>query len=327
MEPNSIGKKIIKGADEAVNIAVLILLLILLFFGVYALWDSRQVYQAAAAANYTVYKPKQNDSLTFAQLQAINPEIFAWITVNGTGIDYPVAQSTDDAKYIFTNAKGDYSPSGCPFLDSLNDRHFTDFNNIIYGHHMTGGLMFGDLEKFKDEAFFNSHPYGNLYYDGVNHGIQFFAFLDVNAYDHTIYNPDIIGNTASQTYIGYLYGRAIWSRNIGVTPGDHLVLLSTCANDATNGRMILAGRITDQTYTDSSGGSEDPGFFQSLWQKIGGFLKKIPFQIWVIIWIILLIILAWIIYRIVKHRKEKQQPTEKTNKEKDKDPPGGPHHR
>ncbi len=157
-----IARKIVRMLDGTVDLAVLIILLLLLTFGFYCLWDSEQVYAAAAAANYEVYKPDTDDSLSFDQLRSINPDVFAWLTVYGTSIDYPVLQAKDNLVYINTDAEGNYSLSGAIFLDSRNANDFSDYNSIIHGHHMAASAMFGDLSKFNDQTFVDTHQYGNL---------------------------------------------------------------------------------------------------------------------------------------------------------------------
>ncbi|MCG4817374.1 class B sortase, partial [Collinsella aerofaciens] len=74
--------------------------------------------------------------LSFEQLKELNPEVFGWLTVYGTNIDYPVTQGKDNWKYVNTNALGEYSLSGAIFLDYTNRKDFQDFNSILYGHHM-----------------------------------------------------------------------------------------------------------------------------------------------------------------------------------------------
>lgn len=109
--------------------------------------------------------------------------------------------------------------------------------------------MFGDIDKFDDETYFDEHQYGNLYYEGSNHGLEFFAMIDADAYDFTLYNSQVTDGTA---YLSYLQSIARYWRSEAVPGADgHIVMLSTCADTATNGRYVLFGRITDETYEDT----------------------------------------------------------------------------
>jgi len=115
-----VGKMVVRAADSVLNFIVLLAVLLLLLFGCYAMWDSGRVYSSADSARYAVYKPTADTASgpSFSQLQAINPEVFSWLTVYGTHIDYPVVQGADNLKYINTDALGGYSLSGAIFLDA-----------------------------------------------------------------------------------------------------------------------------------------------------------------------------------------------------------------
>ena len=246
------GAKAIKIAHVIINFFLLTVLVILILFVGYTVWGSNQVYDAADAAQYALYKPSNDEvSPTFTELQAINPEVIAWVTVYGTSIDYPVVRGEDNSKYVNTNVLGEHSLSGAIFLDSDNDAGFSDFNNILYGHHMQKNKMFGDLGKFASEDFFASRRYGNLYVDGKDHGLEFFAFVRSDAYDAQLFTANIKGEDPQSTYLYSILERALCSRDIDVSREDKLVLLTTCSSYATNGRDILVARISDRTYADT----------------------------------------------------------------------------
>jgi len=239
----------IKLGSEAVNGIVLLVILLLLAFSCYAMWDSKQVYQAAQAAHYEIYKPtSEKGALSFKELQAINPEVFAWLTVYGTHIDYPVEQGPDNMKYVNTNAQGQYSLSGAIFLDCNCNRDFSCFPCILYGHHMEKDTMFGEIGKFADKSFFDARRYGMLYYNGREHGLEFFAFIHANAYDGKVFRADV---TDHEAYLDTLYSKAQYIRDMQITADDKIVLLSTCSASSTNGRDILAAKITNNTFKNT----------------------------------------------------------------------------
>ena len=241
---------IVKIINSVLNNTILIIILTLLMFAGYALWDSDQLYQAADKYNYEVYKPVVADEgKSFQELQAMNSEVIAWLTVYGTNIDYPVTQGRDNMKYVNTNAEGEYSMSGAIFLDYQNKSDFSDFNSILYGHHMEKKAMFGDIGAFEDKDMFDTHKYGNLYVNGRDYGIEFFSFVHTDAYDAFFFMPAIIEEERAP-YLNELILRSTHRRNIGLTTSDRIVLLSTCSTISTNGRDILIGRIVDETFID-----------------------------------------------------------------------------
>jgi len=245
-----IGKGTIRLAAGAVNTALLIVIVALLAFACYSIWDTDQVHYAADAARYEKFKPTvEDEGASFEDLRAINPEVFAWLTVYGTHIDYPVTQAEDNLKYVNRNVLGNYSLSGAIFLDCKCSPDFTDFSNIIFGHHMEKQTMFGEIGLFSDKSYFDARRYGMLYFEGQEHGLEFFSFVHTDAYDRSVFQADINGQDDEQKYLDMLLQKATLIReDVSVTIDDRIVLLSTCSEASTNGRDLLIGRITDEVY-------------------------------------------------------------------------------
>lgn len=247
-------KKTVKYLDKIVDYVAIAFLLSLMLYGGFAMWDTNQMYSRASSANYTIYRPTHTEVLGFEQLQAINPNVFGWITVFGTHIDYPLLQDQggDNRRYEHTNARGEPSMSGAIFLDVRNDNLLTDFNNIIYGHDMTRNAMFGEIERFADGYFFESRRFGTIFNGYTHYGIEFFAFLPADAHDMEIYNPNIVHPNDRQRLINRLMEDAIQYRpEMNVTVDDRIVILSTCTQTATNGRLLLVGRLMSDIPHDS----------------------------------------------------------------------------
>ena len=242
-------KGIIRGLDHIVNFIALSLILAAMFLSSYMLWDSHQVYQTADAKNYEAYIPTEKSTKSFEELQKINPDVIGWIRLNDTNINYPLVQTDNDDTYMNTDAEGNYSLSGAIFLHCANKPDFSDFDNIIYGHHMEKHMMFGDIGEFTNQNFFNKHHYGNLYYDGINHGIEFIAIMQLDAYNERVFNV-CISEEAKQEYIKLIDSNSLYKRNVQISPNDHLVILTTCTSDMTNGRNVLVGKLTNKTYPE-----------------------------------------------------------------------------
>ena len=242
-------KNFIQITDHLVDLIALILILSMMSLSGYMLWDSNQVYEKADAKVYEPYMPTRNHSKSFKELQQINSDVIGWLKVNNTHINYPFVQYENDDKYMNTDAEGNYSLSGSIFLHAENNPHFTDFNNIIYGHHMEKHMMFGDIGEFTNQNFFNKHHYGNLYYDGINHGIEFITIMQLDAYNERAFNV-CISEEAKQEYIKLIDSNSLYKRNVQISPNDHLVILTTCTSDMTNGRNVLVGKITNKTYPE-----------------------------------------------------------------------------
>lgn len=247
----TVGRGIVKALDSIVNMALLCIFLLFLLYGSFVLLQTGDVYHAAGVEKYAMYKPVSGDEGEgFASLREINEDVFAWLTVYGTTVDYPVAHTDNNETYVNTDIYGAYSISGSLFLDYRNALDFSSFASIIYGHHMDKEVMFGGLQEFQDPSYLESHTYGNLYYGGRDYGLEFFAFLEADAYDSSVYRP-VIPAGQEEGYAQHLIQNSIHSSGITITAQDRIVLLSTCTSDTTNGRHILVGKLTDTVFADS----------------------------------------------------------------------------
>ena len=280
--------------NSVTDTLLLIVFLGLLAFGCYAVWDSRQVQQQAQSNVYEIYKPEQKDSRSFSDFRIQNPEVFGWLEIYGTNIDYPLVQGENNEKYLNTSADGKYSLSGSIYLDYRNKNDLSDFNSIIYGHHMEGQVMFGEIGKFKDENYFKNHRYASLYCNEKYYGLEFFAFLEIDAYDQLIYHPAVKEDNEKEEYLRHIKDVALYYRELGVGKEDKIVLLSTCTTDMTNGRHILVGRLSEQVWEnpfqeEEHSGKNVSGFVAglSLGQKI--FWGSAAFAVIVLVSVILIL--------------------------------------
>lgn len=243
-----VGRFFIALANGFVDMAVVLCLLLLIAVGAYGLWDNEQMLSTADQSQYAEYEPTENP-LSFQELQSLNPDVFGWLKVYGTNISYPLLQGEDNDKYVHTDVMGNYSASGSLFLDYRNQPDFSDFNSIIYGHHMEKQAMFGELSRFGERSYFDSHAYGEVYFDGKTMGIEFVAFIEADAYDWTLYTPAVQSEGEKKELLERIGECAVCTRDsVEVSADSHLIFLSTCTSDVTNGRHILVGKLGEKLY-------------------------------------------------------------------------------
>ena len=228
-------RKELRYIDKCINAIIKILICTLFIYCIYGIWDHWDVNRKIESEKYEIYRPDAEEDL-FGALREMNPDVFGWLTIEDTPIDYPLVQAEDNYKYMNRNVKGEYSLAGSIFLDYRNKKDFSDHNSIIYGHHMEQKKMFGGLEDFQENAYFESHKEGRLYYEDKWHKVHFFAFLIVDAYDQSVYSVGSID-------YDILREKARYFQEISVTGEEHFLTLSTCASDRTNGRYVLIGKI------------------------------------------------------------------------------------
>ncbi len=100
----------------------------------------------------------------FLSLMDVNPEVYAWITIPETNVNYPVLQSSeDDNFYLNHNVYKNYSFPGAIYSQSCNKLDWSDRVTVLYGHNMLDGSMFATLHKFENQSFFEENPYFYIY--------------------------------------------------------------------------------------------------------------------------------------------------------------------
>lgn len=178
----------------------------------------------------------------------VNSDYKGWLTIYGTQISEPVVQGETNETYLRTNINGEHAEAGTLFLDETTDLS-RDGNLIIYGHKMNDGTMFGTLDKFEDEEFFDNNgtvcwesEKGKEYY-------QIFALLVLPGYSTA---PDFIDLQAwnnvldeEQTadMLNTIADRASIFRGESFNlEKDKYLFLVTCDYSINNGRLVLVGR-------------------------------------------------------------------------------------
>lgn len=213
-------------------------LLVLVFsISLYAVVDQWSIGGVRAEAT-------END-LSLDAAIAQNPEVVAWLKMNGAGIDYGVAKDPDgNSKYVNTALDGSYSLAGAIFLDYRNASDFSDFNSVVYGHNMENGKMFGNLKKYADSSFFEKNTTGILELPGKRYSIETVAYIVTVASDREIICQNV---TDKQAWLNAVKEKASLYRE-GASVNDMFLTLVTCGTGETgysNERDVLIVRLSD----------------------------------------------------------------------------------
>ncbi len=181
--------------------------------------------------------------IDFETLWEINPEAYAWITIPGTEIDYPILQSeTDNTYYLTHNIEGEESPEGAIFTEDYNSKDFEDPNTVIYGHNMRNGSMFQGLHEYMDRAFFDENREVLIYLpDKILHYEIFAAYL----YDdrHLLESFDFEDEDVFEAYLNRIFSirdmNSFIDTDMEVTAEDKIITLSTCYSNESNQRYLV----------------------------------------------------------------------------------------
>ena len=194
-----------------------------------------------------------DNPVSFEELRAINPDVYAWIYIPDTNINYPVLQSpSDDNFYLSHNVYKSYSFPGAIYSQkSYNKTDWSDRVTVLYGHNMASGAMFANLHKFEDKSFFDSHPY--IYIYGENRKLVY-QVVSAYAYDdiHILNSYDFSDDKVFKSWLED--AKNPHSMNSNVRSGVQLdlkskmLVLSTCPNNS-SGRFLVQGVLVKDEQT------------------------------------------------------------------------------
>lgn len=216
----------LKRVNKLIDNLIMIVGITCMFLGTYCLLDNYNVYNQVTRTQKLGFKPEVlENSITFSDV----PLAKAWLTIPDTQIDYPVMQGRDNLEYINKDCFGKYSLSGSIFADFQNKSDFTDKYNLLYGHHMDKGLMFGSLDNWNDENFFKEHVNGFLLTKDKVYKIRFIKIYETEATDPKIFSLDLTNTDR------------------GLNENKRYIALTTCKVTTDTKRTVLLGELTESS--------------------------------------------------------------------------------
>ena len=176
-----------------------------------------------------------------------NNELFGWIKIENTNVNYPVMYCAyDNEKYLHADFYGNYLYEGIPYADMKCNRESD--NILLYGHNMKNGTMFRDIIKYADKSFWEKHKtimfsdltkdytyevlavfYDRIYKKSEN-VFKFYQFIDAE-------NEEDFNYAISQ-----FKQKSIYDTGVNAQYGDKLITLVTCAYHVENGRFVVVAR-------------------------------------------------------------------------------------
>lgn len=203
--------------------------------------------------------------LKYSYLYAVNQDLVGWIKIENTNLDVQVVQAEDNDFYLRRNFYKESSRYGCPYMDYRNNGRYLDTNTVIYGHHMTDGLMFSNLDEYKSLEGYKKSPiiqFDTLY---DTYYFKVFAAFITNAHPEEdngyVFNFTINNFGTDRRYnqfIKEVQKRSLINTGVTVNSDDKIITLVTCTYDFREARLVVMGRLVrpgEDLTVDTSGAS------------------------------------------------------------------------
>lgn len=185
---------------------------------------------------------------SYEELYRQNPDMVGWIKIDDTKINYPVMQSVDETDfYLKHDFNREYSSYGCPYVQENCNVTTPSDNIVIYGHHMSNGSMFADLDKYKSKSFWEEHK--TITFDTLTQRNEYeiVAVFKTVVYTENCFKYYNFINAENETefdeYIAKCKELALYDTGVSAGYDDKLITLFTCEYSQTNGRIVVVAKL------------------------------------------------------------------------------------
>lgn len=188
--------------------------------------------------------------IDFKSLTAQYPDIYAWICIPGTRVNYPILQREGDNSYYLNHTfEGKKRTEGAIYTEDYNGKDFSDPNTVIYGHNMKNGSMFKGLHKYKDKQYFADHSELYIYQEGRILRYKIFAAYTYDS-RHLMQSFDFEDENVYRAYLNSILTKKDMRSNIdtsiAITSEDKIITLSTCNNNDAQRYLVQAVLLSIQ---------------------------------------------------------------------------------
>lgn len=190
-------------------------------------------------------------SVNFDFLIKTNPEIVAWLKVNGTQIDYPVVQTTDNEYYLSHGIDQSITQEGAIFLDYRNNISSFDKNSVIYGHRRLDQTMFGSLKNILKSPWYENQDHWRIYLTTKKEKtlwqvMSVYTIKKETNYIQTHFKDEI----EYEKFLNLILSRSIYNFSTPISVHDRILTLSTCLNNY-GGRIVLHAKLIKKETNDT----------------------------------------------------------------------------
>ena len=240
-----------------------------LVFSMFTVGCGEQIDQNAGIATFAPATEAATEATTAApelterakKLLAHNPDTVVYITIEGSHVDNPVVQTSNNEYYLDHGFDGQEFRAGTVFMDCTDDfgadPETWSENIVLYGHNMADNTMFGSLRQYRQNpSYYKEAPFITFSSNYADYTYVMVGLLitggDADSDFKYWQMEDLDDKAAFDSYMGSVNSKNMIDNPIDVQYGDSLLTLSTCYSDEDNSRfLIVARRLRDGEDTAS----------------------------------------------------------------------------
>lgn len=235
---------------KSVKTVLLCLLTVVLAVSGFKIYEIVSEYIKASSsynntADAVVSSVSQTDGITppievdFETLVGENGSIVGWIYCEGTAINYPVVQGSDNSYYVRRLPDGTKSTAGSIFVDYRCAADCSDTNTILYGHNMKNGSMFATIKKYGKQSFYDEHPVMWYFTPDETFMVELVAGYVTSTGSESF--EMFTGTEDIQQYLSMSVEKSTFVTNASIETAERVMTLATCSYEYDNARYVLVG--------------------------------------------------------------------------------------
>ena len=192
--------------------------------------------------DYFKYKDVSMLDVNFNELLKQNKDTKGWIKVEGTNVNYPFVQSSDNEYYLKHSYDNTYNKKGWVFLDYRNDMDNLDKNTILYAHGLMNNAMFGSLRRTVKQDWAKNKNNRIIKISTPSSMLLFEVFSSYTIEPESYYiTSEFSGDEEFSTFIDTIKSRSFYDYNTSVSTADKILTLSSCYDNKK--RMVLHAKL------------------------------------------------------------------------------------
>lgn len=182
-------------------------------------------------------------NVNFNELLAKNSDTVGWIKVEGTKVNYPVVQTSDNDYYLSHAFNKSSNAGGWIFADYRANFNSFGKNTIIYGHNMNNKTMFGSIPSMLNGSYLNNSADKYIKISTPNSNSVWKVFSIYTIEPEVYYLKTNFKTEPYDNFLNTIKNRSIYNFGIDVTTDDKILTLSTCDNTGTKRVAVHAKMI------------------------------------------------------------------------------------
>ena len=182
-------------------------------------------------------------SVNFDELKNKNSDTVGFIKVNGTNVNYPIVQTTDNSFYLKHAFDKSKNSAGWVFADYRNDMVNFDKNTVIYGHSRSNQTVFGSLKKVLNKSWYSNK---NNHIIKLSTPTENTLWQIVSIYTikpESYYITTKFSDSQFKTFIQTIKDRSEINFSGTLNENDKILTLSTCEDVAGTTRLVIHAKL------------------------------------------------------------------------------------